>query len=264
MRKELKVALEAVKKAGKLQLQMQSSLGSRIDKGGLDFATKADVDSQTLIVEALKEDFPNIPIIAEEDDPQITKGKKFWLVDPIDGTGDFAEGGESWGVFVALIENGRPSVGVAYQPARNMMLSVEKGSCLLNGAPVDLRYKKPLKHSVIGTEIGWWCNKSYYKDFLGPLSQQCQGVVSTLSACGSTMRLIEGKMGAYVNLGVPGQGAKLWDFAVGALAMEVLGGYATDPYGNELTWDKIPMQAVLTPSKEIWERIIALSSQWKY
>lgn len=265
MRNELQVAISAAHKAGRLQLDMQSDSKSRISKGGLDFATKADVDSQKMITGMLREIFPNIPIIAEEDDPQVTTGERFWVVDPIDGTVDYAEGGEAWGSLIALIENGQPTVGVAYQPARKVTLAVEDGGkCLLNDSTTQLQYTKPFENAVIGTEVGWWCNESYFADFLQPLSQQCQGVVSTLSACGSTIRLLEGRMGAYVNLGIPGKGAKLWDFAVGALAMKVLGGYATDPYGNDLQWDKIPMQAVLTPNKDIWKKVVALSRNWTY
>lgn len=262
MRKELLVATEAAREAGKFQLRMQSDVIKRIGKGGLDFATKADLDSQALIVDILSRHFPDIPIVAEEDDPSVTQGEIFWVVDPIDGTVDYAGGGISWGSFVALIEGGQPVVGVAYQPARNVMLAVDGGACTLNDKPIYPQYSKPFENTIIGTEIGWWCNGSYFQDFLWPLSQQCQGVVSTLSACGSTIRLLEGRMGAYVNLGVPGKGAKLWDFAVGALAMKVLGGYATDPHGKDLKWDKIPMQAVLSLRKDIWEKLISLTKNW--
>lgn len=265
MRKELQVALQAAQSAGQLQMHMQLPSMNRIRKGGSDFATLADVHSQRFITELLQRRFPHIPIVAEEDEPKILAEGQFWIVDPIDGTVDYAEGGQSWGSFIALIENGQPVLGVAHQPARNVTLTVEEGGeCLLNNEPVHLRYIKPFAHAVIGTEVGWWCNASYFQDFLYPLSRQCQGVVSTLSACGSTIRLLEGRMGAYVNLGVPGKGAKLWDFAVGALAMKILGGYATDPYGQALKWDRIPMQAVLTTRKDIWEKLIALSKNWKF
>lgn len=177
MRHELQVAITVAHQAGQLQLKMQSSAKSRISKGGLDFATKADVDSQKMITDALVASFPDIPIIAEEDDPQATQGDRFWVVDPIDGTVDYAEGGESWGSLIALIENGQPTLGVAYQPARKVTVAVEDGGgCLLNDIAVQLQYTKPFKNAVIGTEVGWWCNESYFVDFLHPLSQQCQGV----------------------------------------------------------------------------------------
>ncbi len=265
MRSELFIAEGAAKLAGELQLKMQPEIKDRIGKGGLDFATKADNDSQALIKEKLLKAFPEIPIVAEEDDPHSIESDRFWVVDPIDGTVDYANNGFDWGSFIALIENGRPTVGVAHQPRRGNTLLVEAGGqCTLNDKQVELTYDKPFENAIVGTEYGWWCNKSFYDDVAFPLSQECQGMVGTLSACGSIMRLLEGRMGAYVNLGVPGKGAKLWDFAVGALAMEVLGGFATGPKGEPLRWDRIPMQAILTTRKEYLDRIVEHSRNWTY
>lgn len=263
MNPELRVAVEAVKEAAKLQLRYQES-SSRISKGGRDFATKADLDSQEVIIRMLTTAFPDIAVVAEEGDPTISD-KTFWLIDPIDGTVDYANRGESWGPIIGLVRDGRPSCGVIYQPVRDVLVIVLRGGgCYRNDERVSLGYTNPFGEAVIGTEVGWWCNDSYFRDFLEPLSGCCQGVKSTLSAAGSTVALLEGKMGAYVNLSTPGKGAKLWDFVIGALAMEELGGVACDPKGNPLTWDKIPMSAILASRQDIADELVNLTRNWTY
>ncbi len=87
--------------------------------------TEADLAAHRLITQMLKTLTPNIPIVSEEDEganaaDAATVGKRFWLVDPLDGTKEFISGSGEFTVNIALIEDGKPVIGVVHAPAMAM------------------------------------------------------------------------------------------------------------------------------------------------
>ena len=84
--------------------------------------TKADLASHKIITDSIKKITPDIPILSEEEfiDWKIRKKwKKYWLIDPLDGTKEFIKKNDEFTVNIALIENNRPILGVIYTPALN-------------------------------------------------------------------------------------------------------------------------------------------------
>jgi len=96
--------------------------------------TLADHEANEIILKALKKLDASIPIVSEEskiEDYSVRKNwKKLWMVDPLDGTKEFIEGGDDFTVNIALIENGIPILGIVYIPATNALYygSREEGS----------------------------------------------------------------------------------------------------------------------------------------
>ena len=94
--------------------------------------TKADTAAHHVIVDALKELTPDIPIISEEGGiagyEERKTWKKFWLVDPLDGTKEFIKKNGEFTVNIALIEEGDPVLGVVHIPAKRITYTGEKGS----------------------------------------------------------------------------------------------------------------------------------------
>ena len=83
--------------------------------------TNADIRANDIICKGLKLHFPNISIVSEE---QVKKGKaakKFWLVDPLDGTKEFLKGNGEFTVNIGLIENKKPVFGIIYMPTKNKL-----------------------------------------------------------------------------------------------------------------------------------------------
>lgn len=86
--------------------------------------TKADLKANGLIVAGLRKLMPNVPIVSEEElipDSERLAAKKFWLVDPIDGTHEFIKKNGQFTINIGLIENGEPTLGVVYAPARGVI-----------------------------------------------------------------------------------------------------------------------------------------------
>ena len=86
--------------------------------------TAADLAAHKVIVEGLAALSPEVPVLSEEDPPSWAvrqNWKKYWLVDPLDGTKEFIKRNGEFTVNIALIENGKPVLGVVYAPALGVM-----------------------------------------------------------------------------------------------------------------------------------------------
>ena len=100
--------------------------GCAVDRKADDSpVTEADRAAEAIILAGLRETFPDIPCVAEEEiaagvlPPEL--GRAFFLVDPLDGTKEFIKGGSDFTVNVALVENRHPVTGIVYAPARGQI-----------------------------------------------------------------------------------------------------------------------------------------------
>jgi len=128
------------REAGDIILKYYNSIGLNINiKSDGSPVTKADINSEKLIVSKLKKNF-SYPIVTEETPVKYSerkKWKKYWLVDPLDGTEDFINKNDEFTVNIALIENHHPVLGIVYAPALNLMYTghINLGS-KKNGMPL--------------------------------------------------------------------------------------------------------------------------------
>lgn len=116
---ELATAIALAREAGALVAAMQRGELNVEMKPGDEPVTVADHRASELIVAGLAEAFPRDRIVSEELPPGegALGAPRFWLVDPIDGTKDFIRGEDGYSVMIGLVKDGRPAVGVVYQPA---------------------------------------------------------------------------------------------------------------------------------------------------
>ena len=121
-----------------------------ISKGERDFATSVDLAVEARIVEHIRESFPGDDILAEENHSADVDHTRFWCLDPIDGTVNFARGLPLYGVQMALVEDGVPVVGVIYLPVLNELYwaSLGQGS-FVNGAPIRVSRVKTVQKALI-------------------------------------------------------------------------------------------------------------------
>ena len=150
---ELTVATEIAERAGRLIVDSAARIG-RIDfKGSKDIVTDVDRRSEELILRALQRSFPGDAWLAEESGAAGSSSRT-WLVDPLDGTINFANGIPIYCVSIGLVVAGRPAVGVIHDPIRGETIcATETGRSLLNGLPVTASRKDRLEDYVISMTL---------------------------------------------------------------------------------------------------------------
>ncbi|MBN4077496.1 3'(2'),5'-bisphosphate nucleotidase CysQ [Sulfobacillus acidophilus] len=124
LKKELSVAKELAKEAGKVILNLQNTTKVSFKANGEGPVTEADLEADKIIYKGLKKVFQDDQIITEESyltGTVIPKKGRLWLIDPIDGTSDYIRGGSDFACMIGLIIDGIPRLGVIFQPKTNSL-----------------------------------------------------------------------------------------------------------------------------------------------
>ena len=232
-RADLDFTVELAQRAGRLLTERFEKV-ERIDfKSAKDVVTEVDHLSEALIIEAIRAAHPGDGIVAEESGEHLaaaghapTAGVgRAWVIDPLDGTINYANGIPFFCVSVALVEAGRPAVGVIHDPIRGETFAASDDG----PATVDGR--------VIGTSV-----KSNLSDFVVSLALSGPGLVTRARAVRKAIR-VSRSMGsaalalAYVGNGrfdafVQQGGLSSWDIAAAGLIAERAGATVTDLAGG--------------------------------
>lgn len=128
------LAQTVVREVGSLARSLRQSSLVVSEKGRQDWVTNADLAVEARLVEAIRGAFPGDAILAEETQRAAGEGEHLWIVDPIDGTTNFAEGLDLWAISVGFARKGRIEFGVIYAPDRDEMYVAARGKgASLNG-----------------------------------------------------------------------------------------------------------------------------------
>lgn len=145
-------AIEIAKKAGEILLDLYPKTHEIRYKGNINLVTEADVKSENLLKRAIKEKYPAHTILAEESGLE-DRDKTFkWIIDPLDGTTNFAHGFPWFCVSVALESNGEICLGVIHNPILKETFSVLKeNGAFLNGTPIRVSKTKQIGKALLAT-----------------------------------------------------------------------------------------------------------------
>ena len=150
---ELTVATEIAERAGRLIVESAGRIGRIEFKGSRDIVTDVDKRSEELILRAVQRSFPGDAWLAEESGPAGSSSRT-WLVDPLDGTINFANGIPIYCVSIGLVVDGRPVVGVVHDPVRGeTIVATQTGRARLDGLPVSVSRKDRLEDYVISMTL---------------------------------------------------------------------------------------------------------------
>ncbi len=158
LRRELETAERLARRAGEAVLRHRAGGIERRTKAGNELVTGADLEADAILRHGLAQTFPGDAILSEEaaDAAQRLRSLRTWILDPIDGTEDFAAGGSQHAVSVGLSIDGRPALGVVYNPARDELFAgCVGGGVRRAGTPVRVSTCTDLSHAritVSGTE----------------------------------------------------------------------------------------------------------------
>ncbi|MCX8158130.1 MAG: inositol monophosphatase [Candidatus Diapherotrites archaeon] len=151
--KELKYAINAAKGASKIALEYFYSLDKGVkEKSVRNLVTNADIECENYIKQYLLDKFPDHGFLGEETEKNINNNDFFWVVDPIDGTNNFACGLPIFCHSIALVKKNMPVLGVVYDPIMKDLFFCKVGEgAYLNNKKLSLNYSLVLKDCLIGT-----------------------------------------------------------------------------------------------------------------
>jgi myo-inositol-1(or 4)-monophosphatase len=237
----LQAAVAAVRAAGAVALSRQKTLGPSRFKGAKDVVTEADLECDALIRARLLKEFPDHDLLTEEEGA-FTQGSDYcWIVDPIDGTINYAHGIPLWGVSVGLSYKGAMLCGAIYLPVYDeLYTAVVGGGAFLNGVPIRVgSCAEPSEAIVSHGDFNVGANDAERhelnaENFWGRM--RTVAGVQRVKCLGSAV--VEG---AYVAIGrLDGYWMgyfKPWDVAVTTLLVTEAGGKVTDLQGLPWTLD---------------------------
>ena len=194
-------------------------------KGDVDLVTAADRASEKLIVERLQAKWPQHGIVGEEGTRSDIGAEYRWLVDPLDGTTNFAHGYPVFCVSIALVRHDdQLEVGVLYDPTRDELFAAERGGgATLNGAPMHVSKTAQLGESILGT--GFPSHKRHKNPnihFYQQITLRSHGVRRAGSAALDLANVASGRYDGFWEFNL-----NPWDTAAGVLIVQEAGGTVT-------------------------------------
>ncbi len=148
----LSTAIKAAKEAGELLTRMQQGHLEIEKKGDVNLVTKADRDAEALIKQIISREFPDHDFKAEEGTESNRNSSFLWLVDPLDGTTNYAHHFPVWCVSICLLKDKDPIAGCIYNPNLGELFTIEKGSgSFLNNRKICRSNTLKLSESLLAT-----------------------------------------------------------------------------------------------------------------
>jgi myo-inositol-1(or 4)-monophosphatase len=242
---ELALALELSERAGELQMERYERV-ERIDyKSARDVVTEVDHRSEALILDGIRAAFPGDALLAEETGEHDASGGeaatsgvgRVWVVDPLDGTINYANGIPVFCISIAFVVDGRPAAGVIRDPARDESFAAAlDGPATLNGRRIRCSTKERLSDFVISMSLNGRTATARSRN----VRKAIRVPRSMGSAALALAYVANGRFDAFVQQG----GLSTWDIAAAGLIAERAGATVTDLTGG-------PWFDVRAPSKSI-------------
>lgn len=224
--------LEALEKAGHL---IRSNLGKEqkiTKKAEFNLVTAIDKASEKTILKEILKQFPDHSILAEES-PAVDGSECRWIIDPIDGTTNFAHGFPMTSVSIAFERHGRLEMGGVLDPTRDELFFAERGKgAFLNGKKIHVSKVKALADALIVTGFPYDRKKNpdIYLKMLGAFLTRVQCIRRTGSAAMDLCYVASGRLDGYYEMSL-----HPWDKAAGMMILAEAGGTLTDFSGKPLT-----------------------------
>jgi myo-inositol-1(or 4)-monophosphatase len=228
----LNFAMEAARDAGRILLEKFGRAELSISKkGDINLVTEADLASEALIIERIKSYYPNHSILAEEAGNAVTIGGENtwkWIIDPLDGTTNFAHGYPCFCVTLALEHNEEVVLGVTYDPTRDELFAAERGrGASLNNKPIRVSNTEALSEALVVTGFPYdFKSKSNFARHLHEFMMASRGVRRDGSAAIDMAYVACGRLDGFWE-----EGLNPWDMAAGVLLIEEAGGQVST-YSN--------------------------------
>lgn len=221
----LNFAMQTARDAGRVIAERFGRAIQISHKGDIDLVTEADLAAEHLILERIRNNFPRHAILAEESGASagidVSDAEWKWIVDPLDGTTNYAHGYPCFCVSIALERAGEVIIGVVYDPTRDEMFAAERGAgATLNGRPMRVSAIDDLNRALLCTGFPYDVRERgefarHFTNFI----MHAQAVRRDGSAALDLAYVASGRFDGFWE-----EGLRPWDVAAGALLVEEAGG----------------------------------------
>jgi myo-inositol-1(or 4)-monophosphatase len=233
----LDFATQIAWKSGKILDKFWGTLSDIQEKNfAWDLVTEADKESEELIIQHIRKQFPDHDILSEEAGLHQTDGSEFtWIVDPLDGTTNYTHQYPMVSISIALTHRSKPIVGIVYNPILEEMFAASSGQgCFFNGKQVQVSKVSTLAYSLLATGFAYdrkETSENNYAEFCH-ITHLSQGVRRGGSAAIDLAYVAAGRLDGFWE-----RGLNPWDIAAGILLIQEAGGLVTSYEGEPLILD---------------------------
>lgn len=254
---QLAVALDAARVGGEVVARYYRDGVEIRSKESYNLVTDADVNAEHAIVDVIRRTFPNHTVLGEESYSADPLGDHVWIIDPIDGTNNFAHAVPHFAVSVAYYEQGRPICGVVHNPVTDDWYHCYSGGGAWSGERrIQVGQQTQLSEVLVG--VGFYydrgammeCTLAAISELFG---QHIHGIRRFGTASLDLCMVGLGLFGAYFEFQL-----SPWDFAAGRLFVEEAGGRVTDCRGQPLPLTKT---SVLATNGALHAQVLAITDR---
>lgn len=228
-----KAGIEAALAAGELLMKRFRTKMAVAHKGEIDLVTEVDLAAEALIVSALQREFPDSAILAEEGHAAASSSPVTWVIDPLDGTTNYAHGLPFFAVSIGLEVQGEIEFGIVYVPTLEELFTAHRGAgACLNGTPIHVSGTDSLNTSLLTTGFPYdirtsrETNLEYFSEF----ARSSLAVRRAGSAAMDFCYVAAGRYDGFWEIKL-----NPWDCAAGYLMVREAGGRVTDFRGRDGT-----------------------------
>ncbi len=221
--------------------------------------TAADVEAEKAIVDAIRSTFPNHSFLAEEAYSQSISAEHLWVIDPLDGTNNFAHGIPHFAVSVAYYHDGIAQYGIVIDVARGHVYECGRGlGAWVDGKRAHVNQHDALRQTMVG--VGFYYDRGEMMqatlNSVGQLFEEdIYGIRRFGTAALDLIHVGLGRFGAFFEYTL-----SPWDFAAGRLFVEEAGGTVTTCLGDDLPLDR---SSVLATNGPLHQAMLKIVSQYK-
>lgn len=253
----LELAIQAAREAGAIIQDFAARRFDIIHKGRINLVTEADLASEKHIKELIAAHHPTHKILAEESGISHHEDADYcWIIDPLDGTTNFAHGFPCYSVSIGLEHKGEMIAGVIYDPSREELFAAERGAgATLNGEKIRVSEIADLEKALLVTGFPYDVRErmSFYMPAWQAFLAQAQGVRRLGSAAIDLAYVACGRLDGFWEWGL-----NPWDCAAGWLLIEEAGGKLTKTNGSAFEMTKPDM---LATNSLLHEQMIAVLNE---
>ena len=224
------LGMKIAREAGFLILERHNTGFAVSRKGTINLVTEVDLAAEELIVTRIRKAFPSHSILAEERHNDTQRSPICWIIDPLDGTTNFAHGYPAFSVSIGLEVDGEVEWGAVFDPVRNELYAARRGQgAFCNGAALNVSKVDSLDESLLATGFPYDIRTSEQNNLSNfcAFALRCHGVRRSGSAALDLCNVAAGRLDGFWE-------SKLnpWDCAAGYLMVREAGGRVTNYRGS--------------------------------